>query len=45
MHKEFSNKQLHNGMQSYKFNFPKNHDGGRFKYDGLIEQIFGSRGA
>jgi len=28
---------------SYKFNFPKNHDGGKFNDDGLLEQIFGSR--
>lgn len=28
---------------SYKFNFPKNHDGGRYNYDGLLEQIFGAR--
>jgi hypothetical protein len=32
-----------NGTTSYRFNFPKNHDGGRFNYDGLLEQIFGSR--
>ena len=42
MHKRFANKQLQNGTMSYKFNFPKNHDGGRFNYDGLLEQIFGS---
>jgi hypothetical protein len=43
MHKRFANKILQNGMISYRFNFPKNHDGGRFNYDGLLEQIFGSR--
>lgn len=43
MHKRFANKQLLNGTTSYKFNFPKNHDGGKFNYDGLLEQIFGSR--
>lgn len=43
MHKRFANLQLQNGHWSYKFNFPKNHDGGRFNYDGLLEQIFGAR--
>ena len=43
MHKRFANQQLQNGTMSYKFNFPKNHDGGRYNYDGLLEQIFGSR--
>ena len=43
MHKRFANLQLQNGCWSYKFNFPKNHDGGRFNYDGLLEQIFGAR--
>jgi hypothetical protein len=43
MHKRFANKQLQNGCSSYKFNFPKNHDGGRYNYDGLLEQIFGSQ--
>jgi hypothetical protein len=43
MHKRFANKQLLNGATSYKFNFPKNHDGGKFTYDGLLEEIFGSR--
>ena len=37
MHKRFANKALQNGLTSYKFNFPKNHDGGRFNYDGLLE--------
>ena len=32
-----------NGTNSYKFNFPKNHDGGKFNYDGLLDKIFGSR--
>jgi len=43
MHKQFANRSLLNKCQSYKFNFPKNHDGGRFNYDGLLEQIFGAR--
>ena len=43
MHKRFANMPLLNGTTSYRFNFPKNHDGGRFNYDGLLEQIFGSR--
>ena len=37
MHKKFANRQLCNGNTSYKFNFPKNHDEGRFNYDGLLE--------
>ena len=28
---------------SYKFNFPKNHEGGRFNDEGLLDKIFGSR--
>ena len=28
---------------SYKFNFPKNHESGKFNYDGLLEKIFGSK--
>lgn len=43
MHKHFANLPLKNGAQSYKFNFPKNHDSGKFNYDGLLEQIFGSK--
>jgi hypothetical protein len=43
MHKQYANKQLKNGTNSYKFNFPKNHDGGKFNYDGLLDKIFGSR--
>jgi hypothetical protein len=43
MHKRFANKTHYNGTTSYRFNFPKNHDGGRFNYDGLLEQIFGSK--
>ena len=43
MHKHLANRQLQNGALGYKFSFPKNHDGGRFNYDGLLEQIFGSR--
>jgi len=40
MHKQYANKQLKNGTNSYKFNFPKNHDGGKFNYDGLLDKIF-----
>lgn len=43
MHKTYANQQLKNGSQSYKFNFPKNHEGGRFNDEGLLDQIFGSR--
>ena len=42
-HKQHANTQLKNGTNSYRFNFPKNHDGGKFNYDGLLEKIFGSR--
>jgi hypothetical protein len=37
MHKEFANKQLFNGQSAYKFFFPKNHDGGKYEYDGILE--------
>jgi hypothetical protein len=43
MHKKYANKQLFNGHQSYKFNFPKNHENGRFVDDGLLSKIFGSK--
>ena len=43
MHKRFANKPLLNGLTSYRFNFPKNHENGKFNYDGMLEQIFGSR--
>ena len=43
LHKMFANKQLMNGTTSYKFNFPKNHEGGRFVDDGLLTKIFGSK--
>lgn len=43
MHKKYANKNLCNGTLSYKFNFPKNHENGRFVDDGLIQKIFGSK--
>lgn len=43
MHKQYANKQLMNGCQSYRFNFPKNHENGRFVDDGLMNKIFGSK--
>ena len=43
MHKAYANQHLYNGTSSYKFNFPKHHVGGKYNYDGLLEQIFGQR--
>jgi hypothetical protein len=36
IHKRFANISLLNGASSYKFVFPKNHEGGRFNDDGLL---------
>ena len=43
MHKQYANSQVVNGHQTYKFNFPKNHEGGRFVDDGFVSKIFGTR--
>ena len=43
MHKKYANKPLLNGTSSYKFQFPKNHEGARFNHEGLLTQIFGAK--
>ena len=43
MHKKYANQSLQNNATSYKFNFPKNFENGKFVDDGLVGQIFGSK--
>ena len=43
MHQWFANQSLENDTYSYNFKFPQNFENGKFKYDKILNELFGEK--